>query len=74
MANPELLAQVRQLSPDDKFEMMQFLMAELVKEAGLKLLENSAAYRVWSPYDYGDAAQKLMSLLEQEDTKENARG
>ena len=74
MANPELLAQVRQLSPDDKFEMMQFLMAELVKEAGLKLLENSAAYRAWSPYDYGDAAQKLMSLLEQEDTKENARG
>ena len=74
MANPELLAQVRQLSPDDKFEMMQFLMAELVKEAGLKPLENSAAYRAWSPYDYGDAAQKLMSLLEQEDTKENARG
>ncbi|MDB9512169.1 hypothetical protein PN499_13330 [Kamptonema animale CS-326] len=27
------------------------------------------AYRIWSPYDYGDAAQKLMSLLEQEETK-----
>ena len=38
MANLELLTQVQQLSPTDKFEMMQFLMAELVKEAGLKPL------------------------------------
>jgi len=74
MANPELLAQVQKLSPADKFEMMQFLMAELLKEAGLKPLDNSTAYRAWSPYDYGDAARKLMSLLEQEDTKGNARG
>ncbi|MEG4335898.1 hypothetical protein QUB40_28770 [Microcoleus sp. AT9_A2] len=53
--------------------MMQFLMAELAKEEMLKPLDNGAGYRVWSPYDYGDAAQKLMSLLEQEETKENAK-
>jgi hypothetical protein len=49
---------------------MQFLMAELAKEEMLKLLDNGADYRVWSPYNYGDAAQKLMSLLEQEEAKE----
>ena len=39
----------------------------------LKLLDNGAGYRVWSPDDYGDAAHKLISLLEQEKTKENAK-
>jgi hypothetical protein len=27
------------------------------------------AYRLWSPFDYGDAAQKLMSLLEPKEVK-----
>jgi hypothetical protein len=49
---------------------MQFLMAELAKEEMLKLLDNGADYRVGSPYNYGDAAQKLMSLLEQAEAKE----
>ena len=66
MSNPELLAQLRQLSNAEKFEMMQFLMAELAKEEYLKSLDNGAAYHIWSPYNYGDAAQKLMSLLEEE--------
>ena len=73
MSNPELLDQLRQLSCAEKFQMMQFLMAELAKEEMLKPLDNGAAYRVWSPYDYGDAAQKLMSSLEQEETQENAK-
>jgi hypothetical protein len=69
MSNPELLARVQQLSHDEKVEMIQFLTAELAKEEGLKSLDNDAVYRVWSPYDYGDAARKLMSLLEQEEGK-----
>ncbi|VXD23319.1 conserved hypothetical protein [Planktothrix serta PCC 8927] len=73
MSNPELLAQLRQLSPAEKVEMMQFLTTELAKEEGLKSLDNDVVYRLWSPYDYGDAAQKLMSLLEQEEAKENAK-
>ena len=36
----------------------------------LKPLDNGAGYRVWSPDDYGDAARKLMSLLEPEEAKE----
>ncbi len=73
MSNHELLAQLRQLSPAEKFQMMQFLMAELAKEEMLKPLDNGAAYRVLSPYDYSDATRKLMSLLEQEETKEDAK-
>jgi hypothetical protein len=58
------LAKLQQLSPAEKVEMIQFLTAELTKEEGLKSLDNDVVYRLWSPYDYGDAAQKLMSLLE----------
>ena len=70
MSNPELLNQLRQLSCADKFQMMQFIMAELAKEEMLKPLDNGAGYRILSPYDYGDAARKLMSLLEPEEAKE----
>jgi hypothetical protein len=73
MSNPELLAKIQQLSRDEKVEMMQFLTTELIKEEGLKSLDNDVVYRFWSPYDYGDAAQKLMSLLEQEEAKENPK-
>jgi hypothetical protein len=62
MSNLELLDQVGQLSRAEKFKMVQFLMAELAKDE-LKPLDNIVAYRLWSPYNYGDAAQKLMSLL-----------
>ncbi len=66
MSNPELLEQLRQLSDADQVEIIQILTAELAKRKGLESLDNEVAYRLWSPYDYSDAAQKLMSLLEQE--------
>jgi hypothetical protein len=69
MSNLELLAQVEQLSRTEKLEMVQFLMFALAKAESLKPLDNIAAYRLWSPYDYGDAAQKLMSLLESKEEK-----
>lgn len=69
MSNPKLLAQLWQLSPAKKVEMMQFLTAELTKKQGLKSLDNDVVYRFWSPYNYGDAAQKLMILLEQKEAK-----
>lgn len=66
MSHPELLEKLQQLSHDEKLEDFQFLTSELAKEESLRALDNSAAYRSWSPYDYGDAAQKLMSLLAEE--------
>ncbi|MEG4926244.1 hypothetical protein [Microcoleus sp. F10-C6] len=44
-------------------------MAEFAKEEMLKPLDNGPDYRVRSPYNYGDAARELMSLLEQEEAK-----
>ncbi len=72
MLNPELLAELKHLSRADKFQIIQLLMAELAKEEGLELLDNNKPYRTWSPYNYSDAADKLMSLLEQEEGKQNA--
>jgi hypothetical protein len=71
MSNLELFDRVGQLSRAEKFQMVQFLMSELAKEEGLKPLDNTAAYRLWSPYDPADAARKLMSLLEQKEVQEN---
>ncbi len=69
MLNSELLVKLEQLSRGDKFQFIQFLMAELAKEEGLELLDNNKAYRTCSPHNYSDAADKLMSLLEQEEGK-----
>jgi hypothetical protein len=69
MSNLELLDQVGQLSRVERLEMLQFLMSGLAKEEGLKPLDNTASYRLWSPYDYDDAAKKLMSLLAPEKIK-----
>ena len=46
ISNLELLDQLGQLSPAEKFQIMQFLMAELAKEEMLKPLDNGADYRV----------------------------
>ncbi|MEM9541978.1 MAG: hypothetical protein AAGA60_21085 [Cyanobacteria bacterium P01_E01_bin.42] len=71
MSHPELLEQLRQLSRAEKFQMVQFLIAELAKEEAIDALDNDTTHRVWSPYNYGDAAQKLMGLLEQEKEKKS---
>jgi hypothetical protein len=64
MPNIELLARVKELSRIEKFEMVQFLMTELARAESLQALDNVTTYRLWSPYDHNDAAQKLMSLLQ----------
>jgi hypothetical protein len=65
MSNPELLAQLRQLSRADKFQMMQFLTAELSKEEGI-ILGNEAAEIIGAVHTSNGAAEQLMQLLETE--------
>lgn len=63
MSNPELLAKLQQLSRAEKFQMMQFLTAELAKEEGI-VLGNEAA-EIWSVvHTSNGAAEQLMQLLE----------
>ncbi|MEG3861533.1 hypothetical protein [Microcoleus sp. herbarium12] len=65
MSNLELLAQLRQLSRADKFQMMLFLIAELTKEEGI-IMGNESAEIMYSVHSSNSAAQQLMQLLETE--------
>ena len=63
MSNPELLAQLRRLSRDEKFQLMQFLIAELAKEEGI-VMGNEAAEIMYSVHTSNSAAEQLMQLVE----------
>jgi hypothetical protein len=63
MSNPELLAQLRQLSRAEKFQIMQFLIAELAKEEGI-VMGNEAAEIMYSVHTSNSAAEQLMQLVE----------
>lgn len=65
MSNPELLAQLRQLSRAEKFQVIQFLTAELAKEEGI-VSGNEAAEIIGGVHTSHGAAQQLMQLLELE--------
>jgi len=63
MSNPELLAQLRQLFRAEKFQLMQFLIAELAKEKGI-VMGNEAAEIMYSVHISNSAAEQLMQLVE----------
>ncbi|MDJ1182462.1 hypothetical protein [Roseofilum casamattae] len=65
MSNSELLIQLRQLSRSEKFQAIQFLMAELAKEEGISL-GNEATDVIGAVHTSHGAAQQLMQLLETE--------
>jgi len=65
MSNLELLAQLRQLSRAEKFQIMQFLIAELAKEEGI-VMGNEAAEIMYPVHTSNSAAEQLMQLVETE--------
>ena len=65
MSNLELLAQLQQLSRAEKFQMMLFLMADLAKEEGI-VIGNESAEIMYSIHTSNSAAEQLMQLLETE--------
>ncbi|MFB8795686.1 MAG: hypothetical protein U7126_16025 [Microcoleus sp.] len=65
MSNLELLAQLRHFSRADKFQMMLFLIAELAKEEGI-VMGNESAEIMYSVHTSNSAAAQLMQLLETE--------
>lgn len=66
MSITELLPTLKKLSRADKLKAMQFLVEELATEEEALLLQPGATYHVWSPFNSHDAAQKLMTLLEED--------
>jgi hypothetical protein len=65
MSNAELLAQLRQLSRVEKFQIIQFLIADLAKEEGT-VMGNEAAEIMYSVHTSNSAAEQLMQLVERE--------
>ena len=65
MTLEELFTELRKLNRADKIRAMQTLIQDLAAEENA-LLVPGATYDVWSPYDAGDAAQTLLSMLENE--------
>ncbi len=65
MPNLELLTQLQQLSRAEKFQMMLFLIAELAKEEGI-VMGNESAEIMYAVHNSNSAAEQLMQLLETE--------
>lgn len=65
MSNSELLAQLQQLSRAEKFQIIQFLTAELAKEEGISV-GNEVAEIMHSLHTYNGAAEQLMQFIETE--------
>jgi hypothetical protein len=65
MSNSELLAQLRQLSRSEKFQIIQFLTTELAQEEGIRI-GNEAAEIIGAVHTSHGAAEQLMQLLEAE--------
>jgi hypothetical protein len=59
--SPELVEQLRSLSPDQKLEAMNILSERMPG------LQAGTDFEVWSPYDSADAAALLMKALYDED-------
>lgn len=65
MSNSELLAQLQQLSRAEKFQIIQFLTAELAKEEGISV-GNEVAEIMLSLHTSNGVAEQLMQFLETE--------
>ena len=68
MTVTELFSLLRQLSRGDKLRVMQFLIAELVKEEDLPTLQSGAVYPVWTPHNSHSAAYTLKGLINLKET------
>ncbi len=65
MTLTEILPSLRQLNHKEKLKAVQFLVNEIAVEEDA-VFENNGNYSIWSPFDSGEAAAKLMEMLEQE--------
>lgn len=71
MTLTEILPSLRKLSDQEKIKAIQFLAAELAKNAeNLAFLEDGKTYEVWSPYNAFSAEKTLTDMLQQHLQKE----
>ncbi len=64
MVDAELLNTIQKLERQDKLYIMQVLISELAQEES-ELIKEELSYPVWSPYDAFEAADTMLSVLQQ---------
>jgi hypothetical protein len=65
MTLKELLTPLGNLDRADKIRAMQFLVSEIAKEEEA-LMDTSATYPMWTPYDSFGAAKTLLQALKED--------
>ncbi len=68
MISGELLDELQKLDRGEKLRVIQILAGELVVEDN-EQLRTGATYEVWSPFDAPEAANTLLKMLEDNETK-----
>jgi hypothetical protein len=66
MSLAELMPTLQNLPRHDKLEVVRYLMSDLTRREGVDLLQNGAAYPVWTPFGAFDAAKSLQQMLDQD--------
>ncbi len=67
MSTAELIPLIETLPGIEKFRLLQFLVADLGKEAGFLSLNAAAVYPIWTPYDVPtETVNKLATMLAEE--------
>ena len=67
MSTAELIPLIETLPSKEKFRLLQFLVADLGKEAGFFSLNTDAIYPVWTPYNVPvETVSKLATMLAEE--------
>jgi len=73
MSVVELLPLVESLPSAEKFQLLQFLVAALGKEAGFIPFNSTMIYPVWTPYNVPEeTVTKLAGMLAEERTSYDA--
>ncbi|GAK58776.1 hypothetical protein U27_05751 [Candidatus Vecturithrix granuli] len=62
----ELQSAIKPLPRLEKFQLIQWIMADLAQEEAALMLRPGATYPIWSPYDAYDAAETLWRELQKE--------
>lgn len=66
MSLTNILPSLKELSRQEKLQVIQFLKNELTQdELKIEGLENGKTYEVWSPYDAFTAAETLTKMLQE---------
>ncbi|WP_017296034.1 hypothetical protein [Geminocystis herdmanii] len=68
----EFLPQLNRLSRMEKLKIIEFLASSLAEDEQISELKPNTTYPIWSPFDSHSASHQLASLLQEEQSSENA--